>query len=102
MNSRQPLPVIRLSAGTDDQERITGHIQLRISGESVAFEVTVPVGPTPLGDLLPVFRGLTNAVVARAVAEVETTGKAISCRAGCGACCRQVVPVSESEARAIA
>jgi len=25
-------------------------------------------------------------------------GKAISCRAGCGACCRQVVPVSELEA----
>jgi Fe-S-cluster containining protein len=101
-NARQPLPVIRLSAGPDAGERVTGRIQLRIDGESVAFEVTVPAGPTPLGELLPVFQGLTNAVVDRAVAKAEASGKTISCRAGCGACCRQLVPLTESEARVLA
>lgn len=39
---------------------------------------------------------------ARAVARVEAEGKTISCRAGCGACCRQAVPIAASEARAVA
>ena len=30
---------------------------------------------------------------------VERSGASISCRAGCGACCRQVVPITETEAR---
>jgi Fe-S-cluster containining protein len=102
LDGRQPLSVIRLAAGSDAGERVTGRIQLRIDGESVTFEVTVPVEPTPLGDLLPVFQGLTNAVVDRAVAKVEASGQTISCRAGCGACCRQLVPVTESEARILA
>ena len=38
-------------------------------------------------------QGLVNAVVAAAEA-----GKAISCRKGCGACCRQLVPISRTEA----
>ena len=29
---------------------------------------------------------------------VAARGEAISCKAGCGACCRQLVPVSETEA----
>ena len=29
-------------------------------------------------------------------------GETITCRAGCGACCRQYVPVSDMEARALA
>src|SRR5262249_20241959 len=37
-----------------------------------------------------------------AVKAVEEKGKTISCKAGCGACCRQLVPISETEARRIA
>jgi Fe-S-cluster containining protein len=51
---------------------------------------------------LPIFQGLTDVVVGVAVRAVEHEGKAISCRAGCGACCRQPVPVSASEARVLA
>lgn len=88
--------------GRPASQTVTGRVRLRIAGEPVAVEVTVPAGPTPLGELLPVFQGLTDAVVDRAVARVEREGKTISCRAGCGACCRQLVPVSESEARVLA
>lgn len=103
-HARTPLPLLRLDAGGGRPagETVTGRVRLSVSGEPLDVEVTVPAGPTPLGDLLPVFRGLTNAVVDRAVARVERDGRTVSCRAGCGACCRQLVPVSESEARALA
>jgi len=48
--------------------------------------------------MLPVVYGLTNLVVNIAEEAVEQAGKHISCRAGCGAGCRQIVPISESEA----
>jgi Fe-S-cluster containining protein len=97
-----PTPPTLLLGGGPPGRTVTGRIELRISGEPLAVAVTVPGGPTPLADLLPVFRGLTNAVVDRAVAKIEAVGKVVSCRAGCGACCRQVVPVAESEARSLA
>jgi Fe-S-cluster containining protein len=99
---RTPLPVIRLAAGGQTSQQVTGRVQLRIGGEPVTVEVTVPEGPTPLGELLPVFQGLTNAVVELAVVRAGEEGRTVSCRAGCGACCRQLVPVSESEARGLA
>ena len=34
--------------------------------------------------------------------EIETRGGKISCCKGCGACCRQLVPISETEAQSIA
>jgi Fe-S-cluster containining protein len=93
--------VLCLAARTD-RETISGRVQLRVYEEPITVEVTVPAEPTPMADLLPVFQGLTNAVVDLAIARVEAQGRTISCRAGCGACCRQVVPVSESEARSLA
>jgi Fe-S-cluster containining protein len=54
-----------------------------------------------LQSLLPVFHGFTNVVVDVAQRTSMREGKAISCRDGCAACCRQLVPVSEPEARAL-
>ncbi|HMJ09696.1 MAG TPA: YkgJ family cysteine cluster protein, partial [Pyrinomonadaceae bacterium] len=44
----------------------------------------------------------TNAFVDASVDAVESQGEAISCKAGCGACCRQPVPISEVEVYQIA
>jgi Fe-S-cluster containining protein len=52
-------------------------------------------------DLVPAVRALANAVVSAAVRTVEESGKNISCKKGCGACCRQLVPISGAEAREI-
>ena len=52
--------------------------------------------------MLPVIQNFANALVDVAVKSVEDKGKTISCKAGCGACCRQLVPISETEAQAIA
>jgi Fe-S-cluster containining protein len=81
---------------------LEGDFSLGISGEAVAFHVEAPDGPTTLEALLPVFQGLANEVARRAAAKAIAAGDKISCRAGCGACCRQAVPVAEAEARMIA
>ncbi len=80
---------------------VTARIQLSISGQPVRFEITVPTEPVRLRELLPAFQGLTDVAVQIAVRNTEQEGWAVSCQKGCGACCRQPVPISESEARAI-
>jgi len=77
-------------------------VTLDIEGEATAFEIELPSGLLAPDDLMPVFQGLTDVVVAAATRRSLAAGKPISCRAGCGACCRQLVPVSEAEARALA
>jgi Fe-S-cluster containining protein len=81
---------------------VEGNFSLGISGEAVAFHVVAPEGPTTLEALMPVFQGLSNEIARRAALREAAAGKAISCRAGCGACCRQAVPVAEAEARRLA
>ena len=81
---------------------VTGNIVLRISGEPVEMEMTVPAFPVKPHRMLPVFQQMSSAVVDACVAAVEAEGKAISCKAGCGACCRQAVPISEIEAYQLA
>lgn len=101
MDTRTPLPIVHLAAAPVGDEVATADLRVTIGGERMHLAVSVPNGPARVGDLLPVFRGLAEAVVGVGVRAVERDGKAISCRAGCWACCRQPVPVSESEARAI-
>ena len=58
----------------------------------IAHPITVPNAAVPAAEVVPALQGLVNTVV-----EAAEMGKAISCRKGCGACCRQLVPVSRSE-----
>ena len=61
----------------------------------------VPVGRTTLTQLLPIIQNLENVIVGRVTEEVAARGEPISCRAGCGACCRQLVPLNIFEAEAL-
>ena len=58
----------------------------------IVHAITVPNAAVPAAEVVPALQGLVNAVV-----EAAEMGKAISCRKGCGACCRQLVPVSRTE-----
>ena len=71
----------------------TATLRLSVGDLRVVHPITVPSGPVPAAEVVPALQGLVNAVVAATEA-----GKAISCRKGCGACCRQLVPVSRTEA----
>ena len=67
--------------------------ELKIGEQIINASVNVPAEAIRPVDLLPILQGFSNAIVGAAA-----TGEAVSCRAGCGACCRQVVPISETEA----
>jgi Fe-S-cluster containining protein len=83
-------------------ETCTATVKLDVAGRSIEMQITVPSGPTRPAQLLPLLQSLTDAVVDIAGDIVAEQGKTISCKAGCGACCRQLVPISQSEARRIA
>lgn len=80
----------------------TGTVAIPVGDDVIPITVTVPNDPTGFEPLLPIFQGFLGEMSARAVATVEAQGKSISCRAGCGACCRQAVPIAPSEARSVA
>jgi hypothetical protein len=60
--------------------------------------VSVNTGPMGLVERVPTALELTNMLVDRARKREEKEGKRISCQAGCGVCCRQMVPISAPEA----
>ncbi|QQS12463.1 MAG: YkgJ family cysteine cluster protein [Rhodospirillales bacterium] len=64
--------------------------------------VSVPDGDIPARAILPALRRIVDANTVSAAAAVEARGEAVSCRAGCAACCRQAVPLSDIEAREVA
>jgi len=70
----------------------TATLRLTVGDLRIVHPISVPNGPIEAADAVPALQGLVNAVVAAAEA-----GKTVSCRKGCGACCRQLVPVSSSE-----
>jgi Fe-S-cluster containining protein len=60
--------------------------------------VVVPAGQVTLTQILPALQSLSSNIMANTTELVEAEGLKISCRAGCGACCRQLVPISLFEA----
>lgn len=81
---------------------VTGRVTLAIGAARIPVEMTVPAGPVAVEDVLPIVQGLSSLFAARATVQAEAEGRAVSCRTGCGACCRQLVPVAPAEARALA
>ncbi len=77
-------------------------IDLGLPEGSVHIEMDVPTGDVPMEGLLPSLRTTADAFVAFGAALSARDGKPVSCTKGCGACCRQVVPIAPAEARRIA
>jgi Fe-S-cluster containining protein len=77
---------------------VTANITLLLDDQPLQMQLTVPAGPSTPGQLLHLLRGLTDAVVDSAMERTAAQGKPISCRKGCGACCRQLVPIAPAEA----
>ncbi len=89
------------SASGESQEWVTGTVGLNISGERFEMHVTVPAAPTRARRMLPVFQSLADSLVGIGINQAEAEGGTISCKKGCGACCRWLVPLAEMEAHHI-
>lgn len=84
-----------MTAGETTQR---AEIVLTVYGEPVTVAVGIPVGRTTVRRMLPVFREACGSIVGAAIAHAERRGRSVSCALGCGACCRQMVPISPTEA----
>lgn len=79
-------------------QSVTTNIALVLDDQSLQMQLTVPAGPATPAQLLNLLRGLTDAVVESAMERSAAQDQPISCRKGCGACCRQLVPIAPAEA----
>src|SRR5713226_3300444 len=75
-----------------DSGHSTATLRLTVGTLRITHPVTVPTASVPAAEIVPALQGLVNAVV-----EAAEAGHTVSCRKGCGACCRQLVPVSRTE-----
>src|SRR5690348_11378791 len=80
----------------------TANIHLQVHGEDRVFPVEFALGQQPVGALLPVARQLSHELITISLNSACQDGKTVSCRAGCGACCRQLVAISLAEAQSLA
>ena len=71
---------------------------LRIGEGTLNASLEVPAGKTTLTELLPILQNFDSNMINFVVGEATGAGHPISCRKGCGACCRQIVPLSIFEA----
>ena len=88
--------------GATVRARASVSMSLRVGDDVLDVELDVPAGPARIDDLLPALQALDDSLVRHATLQAERAGETVSCRAGCGACCRQLVPVSAVEARRLA
>ena len=86
----------------NEEEWVTGTMNLTVHGEPIEMQMTVPAKPVKPTRMLPIFQMMTNSFLKISVDATERQGDSISCQAGCGACCRQAVPLAEIEAYQIA
>ena len=61
------------------------------------MELTVPAKPVKPRRMLPVLQGISDLFAGVGEKEVAAAGEEISCKKGCAACCRQLIPLAEIE-----
>lgn len=95
-------PLQLRAADSEGMTPITGTITIEIGDESVDAVLTASLTEAPFEALLPIFRTITDQLTERATVREIAAGRAVTCRPGCAACCRQAVPLAAAEARDIA
>jgi Fe-S-cluster containining protein len=84
------------------QDTVSVEFKVGIADGSFTATAVVPAGPTNLTQILPVLQSLDDSFIHGVTAQISQAGIGVSCKAGCGACCRQIVPLSIFEAEALA
>jgi Fe-S-cluster containining protein len=77
-------------------------ISLKTPAGSVTSTVDVPTGFVPVSAIVPLVRRMGEEALALEEQRARDAGLSVSCRKGCAACCRMLVPVSVPEAFGLA
>lgn len=85
-------------AAPDNPTTVSHTLEINLAGEKVQFTVPVPSGPATWDDILPFMRALVKVSSDISQEYFTERGKPVSCKAGCGICCRQQVPLADFEA----
>jgi Fe-S-cluster containining protein len=80
---------------------VTLGVELVSPGWKLKTTIGVPAGRTPLPQVLPLAHALADAVTRMAEQSLEQQGEKITCRKGCAACCRTMIPIAEVEAHGL-
>ncbi len=81
--------------------RDTFRLVLPTPAGELRAEIAVPMQLIPVSDIVPVMRSLGEQALALEDEKSQRAGQTLSCRKGCAACCRMLVPVSPPEAFAL-
>lgn len=86
----------------ENQDWVTGNVRINFGGQPLDLQMTVPAKPVKPQRMLPIFQQMATSFVGMSETAVENAGGKISCQKGCGACCRQPVPLAEIETYKVA
>jgi Fe-S-cluster containining protein len=86
---------------TPDAESVMIGVELNARDWKMKTNIAAPAGRTRLIQLLPMANALADAVIGMAEQSLEKQGKKISCKKGCAACCRSMIPIAQVEARRV-
>jgi hypothetical protein len=81
-----------------DPDIAIANVELGVSGLTIQTKIPITRRPIRPRHMLPIVRAFTGAFQSAQLKVIDERGESVSCRAGCGACCRQLVPLAESEA----
>lgn len=84
---------------SENSESVSIGVELASSAWTLKTTIAAPAGPTRLIQLLPLANALADAVTGMAKQTLEKRGEKVTCKKGCAACCRSMIPISQIEAR---
>lgn len=90
-----------MTPAESEPDTVTANFKVAWHGCELDASLPIPTGRVRPRVLLPVLQQFANALVGMAEQVGRENGETVSCRAGCGACCRQLVPISRSEAHVL-
>jgi Fe-S-cluster containining protein len=82
-------------------DTVSVQFEVGIGERRITATAQVPSGQTNLTQILPVLRAIDDSFIDGITTQLAAAGHPVSCRRGCGACCRQMVPISIFEAEAL-
>ncbi|HKJ18510.1 MAG TPA: YkgJ family cysteine cluster protein [Xanthomonadales bacterium] len=91
-----------MSSKTEEGNLVTANARIAVGSQRIDLKLVVPADEVPPEALVETLQQFTNIIIDGVESRAQENGLKIACKKGCGACCRQLVPISRPEARLLA